>query len=55
MKTHRRPGFDPGIAPRFARLRTSSGCILRKLAACSSVRVFIAVAQVADSTTVLEA
>ena len=41
MKTHLRPGFDAGMSPRFALHRTSSGCILRNLAACSSVSVFM--------------
>ncbi len=41
MKIQDRPGFAPGMAPHFARRRTSSGCI-RKTAAASereSVRI----------------
>jgi hypothetical protein len=41
MKTQRRPGLQAGMAPRFARPRTSSGCIFRKAAASASVSVFM--------------
>ena len=33
MKIQQRPGFAPGIAPHFARRRTSSGCMRRNAAA----------------------
>ena len=39
MNTQRRPVFAPGISPRLARVRTSSGCICRKAAASSRVSV----------------
>ncbi len=42
MNTHRRPGFDAGMRQRFARHLTSSGCIFREVAACSTVSVFMA-------------
>ena len=41
MNTHRRPGLQAGIKPRLALQRTSSGCIFRKPAASSRVRVFM--------------
>lgn len=42
MNTHDLPGLAPGSSPNFARRRTSSGCILRKVAACLRSRVFMA-------------
>ena len=36
MKIQQRPGFAPGIAPDFARRRTSSGCMWRRAAASVS-------------------
>jgi len=39
MKIQHRPGFAPGIAPHFARRRTSSGCIRRRAAASASESV----------------
>lgn len=42
IKTHRLPSFAPGNRPDLARRRTSSACILRKLAASVSESVLIA-------------
>ena len=36
MKIQQRPGLAPGIAPHFARRRTSSGCMCRSAAASES-------------------
>jgi len=47
MNTQRRPGFEPGMRPRLARHRTSSGCIFRKFEASASVSVCMLVDLVA--------
>jgi len=39
MKIQQRPGFAPGIAPHFARRRTSSGCMRKRAAASASESV----------------
>lgn len=41
MNTQRRPVFAPGMRPRLARLRSSSGCIFKNSAASSNVMVFM--------------
>ncbi len=41
INTHRRPIFAPGMTPRFARIRTSSGCMCRNAAAAFRSSVFM--------------
>jgi len=49
MKIQQRPGLAPGIAPHFARRRTSSGCMRRNAAASESESVRVAAGTAARS------